>query len=247
VGGFRPAFPGREILQDAEQAMTGLTSGAGIAALLLATAMLAACSTTGGDSGDIAANAQPQAAPITDSSVSSSPLPSRPPSGGRDGSVETANTDPDATDALPPPGAPGPVSGAGAQAGSMPPPAGAAGQASSTGAFVSLNDVGQVSGAPGRNLAGSLSVEKLLGGWTVSSGDAQCRLNLTYTASGDGHYRASAPACQIPILGSVAAWQLTGTQVQLFDGSSHMVGALLLSGNMFIGTLSGGRAISMAG
>jgi hypothetical protein len=123
----------------------------------------------------------------------------------------------------------------------MPPPPG------SSGSFVSLNDVGQVSGAPGRNLSGGLSVDKLLGGWTVSSGNMQCRLNLTYTSTGDGHYRASTPACQIPVLGTVAAWQLSGTQVQLFDGSSHMVGTLLLSGNMFIGTLSGGRAISMAG
>ena len=126
----------------------------------------------------------------------------------------------------------------------MPPPAGQNGSGST---FVSLNDVGQVSGTPGRNLSGGLSVDKLLGGWTVSSGNMQCRLNLTYTSTGDGHYRASTPACQIPVLGSVAAWQLTGTQVQLFDGSSRMIGTLLLSGNTFIGTLSGGRAISMAG
>lgn len=220
--------------------MTGLTSGARIVGLALATAMLAGCSTLGGDSGGIAANAQPQAAPITDSSVSSASLP---PIGGNDGSMQTATTDSGATGALPPPGAPGAAGGT--QSAAMPPAPGA-GQGS-TGSFVSLNDVGQVSNTPGRNLAGGLTVEKLLGGWTVTSGGAQCRLNLTYTAAGDGHYRASAPACQIPTLGSVAAWQLTGTQVQLFDGSSRMVGTLLLSGNMFIGTLSGGRAISMAG
>jgi hypothetical protein len=227
-------------LTDAEQAMTGLRSGARTVGLLLATAMLAGCSTFGDDSG-IAANAQPQAAPVTDSTVSSAALP---PIGGGDGSVRAAPTDTGATGALPPPGTPGEV-GYGAGAMAMPPAPGAT--QGSDGSFVSLNDVGQVSDKPGRNLAGGLTVEKLLGGWTVTSGGTQCRLNLTYTAAVNGHYRASAPACQIPTLGSVAAWQLVGTQVQLFDGSSRMVGTLLLSGNTFIGTLSGGRAISMAG
>jgi hypothetical protein len=220
--------------------MTGLRSGARTVGLLLATAMLAGCSTFGDDSG-IAANAQPEAAPITDSTVSSAALP---PIGGSDGSVRTAPTDSEATGALPPPGAPG-EAGYGAGAAAMPPAPGAT--QGSSGSFVSLNDVGQVPDKPGRNLAGGLTVEKLLGGWTVTSGGTQCRLNLTYTAAANGHYRASAPACQIPTLGSVAAWQLVGTQVQLFDGSSRMVGTLLLSGNTFIGTLSGGRAISMAG
>jgi len=225
--------------------MTGLRSGARIMGLALATAMLAGCSTLGGDSGGIAANDQPQAAPITDSSVSSSSLP---PIGGSDGSMQTATTDSGATGALPPPGVSA-GAGYGTQTGAMAPAPGAASGSSQgpAGSFVSLNDVGQVSNRPGRNLAGGLTVEKLLGGWTVTSGGAQCRLNLTYTSAGNGYYRASAPACQIPTLGSVAAWQLTGTQVQLFDGSSRMVGTLLLSGNMFIGTLSGGRAISMAG
>jgi hypothetical protein len=221
--------------------MTGLTGGVRIVGFMLAAVLLAGCSTFGDDSGGIAANAQPQAAPVTDSSVSSAALP---PIGGSDGSMQTATTDFDATGALPPPGVSG-GAGSGAQAGVMPPAPGA--DQGPTGSFVSLNDVGQVSGKPGRNLAGGLTVEKLLGGWTVTSGGTQCRLNLTYTAAGNGHYRASAPACQIPTLGSVAAWQLTGTQVQLFDGSSRMVGTLLLSGNSFIGTLSGGRAISMAG
>jgi len=231
----------RRCRAEAEQAMTGLTSGVRIVGLLVATAMLAGCSTFGDDSGGIAANAQPQAAPITDSSVSSTALP---PIGGSDGAMQTATTDSGATGALPSGGTAG-AAGYGAPTAAMPPAPGA-GQGSA-GSFVSLNDVGQVSDKPGRNLAGGLTVEKLLGGWTVSSGGVQCRLNLTYTAAGNGHYRASAPACQIPTLGSVAAWQLTGTQVQLFDGSSRMVGTLLLSGNSFIGTLSGGRAISMAG
>ena len=77
--------------------MSGLKSvGAGLTALLLTAVMLAGCSTFG-DGGDIAANAQPQAAPITDSSVSSSSLP---PIGGTDGNVQQANTDPNATGAL---------------------------------------------------------------------------------------------------------------------------------------------------
>lgn len=117
---------------------------------------------------------------------------------------------------------------------------------------MSLDDVGPAPASPGRNLAGGLTVEKLLGGWTVTSGSSQCRLNLTYTATsgapaGASRYRASAPGCQIATLNAVASWQLSGTQVQLFDASDKMVGTLLLSGNRFIGTLTGGQAILMVG
>ena len=100
----------------------------------------------------------------------------------------------------------------------------------------------------GRDLSGGLTVEKLLGRWTVVSGADQCALNLTQTSkTGTSRYRASAPACAVKGLGNVASWTVAGSQVQLFDEGGNMIGALILSGNRFIGTLSGGQGISMVG
>lgn len=116
------------------------------------------------------------------------------------------------------------------------------------GTFVTLDSVGSVPDAPGRDLTGGLTIEKLLGGWTIVSGATQCRLNLTYTSkAGTSRYRASSPGCALPGLSVVASWQLAGSQVQLFDEAGDMVAALILSGNRFIGTLAGGQGISMVG
>mgnify|MGYP000964316155 CR=1 FL=1 len=120
--------------------------------------------------------------------------------------------------------------------------------ANADGSFVSLDSVGSVPAAPGRDLSGGLTIEKLLGGWTVVSGAEECKLNLTYTAkAGTSRYRASTPACNLPGLAVVASWQLAGSQVQLFDENGDMIAALILSGDRFIGTLAGGQGISMAG
>lgn len=100
----------------------------------------------------------------------------------------------------------------------------------------------------GRDLTGGLTIEKLLGRWTVVSGADQCQLNLTQTAkTGTGRYRASAPACGLKGLSVVASWTLTGSQVQLFDENGDLVAALILSGNRFVGTLAGGTGVSMVG
>ena len=116
------------------------------------------------------------------------------------------------------------------------------------GSFVTLDSVGTVPTAPGRDLSGGLTIEKLLGGWTVVSGGQQCKLNLTYTQkTGTSRYRASTPACQLPGLAVVSSWQLAGSQVQLFDENNDMIAALILSGNRFVGTLAGGQGISMVG
>ena len=114
--------------------------------------------------------------------------------------------------------------------------------------FVSLDAVGSVPSTPGRDLSGGLTIEKLLGGWTIVSGSTQCKLNLTYTAkTGTSRYRASTPGCALNGLKVVASWQLAGNQVQLFDENGDIVANLLLSGNRFIGTLAGGQGISMVG
>src|SRR5690606_465909 len=102
--------------------------------------------------------------------------------------------------------------------------------------------------AGGRNLSGPLSIDMLLGGWTASAGGVECRLNLTYTARGaTGRYRASAPGCAQETLASVASWQLLGTQIQFYNAADELIGTLAQSGNRFIGTLSGGTAITLAG
>lgn len=120
--------------------------------------------------------------------------------------------------------------------------------AGTDGGFVTLDSVGSVPDAPGRDLSGGLTIEKLLGGWTIVSGSQQCKLNLTYTAkAGTSRYRASTPGCEMPGLKVVASWQLAGSQVQLFDENGDMIAALILSGNRFIGTLAGGQGISMVG
>lgn len=121
-------------------------------------------------------------------------------------------------------------------------------QTASNGGFVTLDTMGTVPTAPGRDLSGGLTIEKLLGGWTIVSGQQQCKLNLTYTSkTGTSRYRASTPGCALSGLSVVASWQLTGTQVQLYDENGDMVAALILSGNRFIGTLAGGQGISMVG
>jgi hypothetical protein len=118
--------------------------------------------------------------------------------------------------------------------------------ASADGSFVTLDSVGSVPNSPGRDLSGGLTIEKLLGGWTIVSGAEQCKLNLTYTSkAGTSRYRASTPGCQLQGLKVVSSWQLAGSQVQLFDEAGDMIAALILSGNRFIGTLAGGQGISM--
>lgn len=120
--------------------------------------------------------------------------------------------------------------------------------AANDGSFVTLGAPGATPAAPGRDLSSGLTIEKLLGGWTVVSGAEQCRLNLTYTAkAGTSRYRASAPGCTVPGLSVVSSWQLVGTQVQLYDENNDIIASLILSGNRFIGTLAGGQGISMVG
>jgi hypothetical protein len=120
--------------------------------------------------------------------------------------------------------------------------------ANADGSIDAVPPVGALPNTSGRDLAGGITTEKLLGRWTVVSGGDQCQLNLTQTTkSGTGRYRASAPACGLKGLDVVASWQLAGTQVQLFDENGDIIAALILSGNRFIGTLSGGQGISMVG
>lgn len=203
-----------------------------LAALVLGVA-LSGCSSTrfGGTSAS-----RPQEVgsvnPVASSSVQSQTLP---PIGAADGTLTTAQsgllTDPNL-----PSGDPGMVD--------------TTRTANADGSFVSLDDVGAGSTltADGRDLSSPLTASKLLGAWNVVAGADRCRLNLTQTIkTGTQRYRASTPGCAIAPLARVSSWQLAGTQIQLYDDNGAIIGSLLLSGNRFLGTLSGGIAVSMAG
>ena len=147
------------------------------------------------------------------------------------------------TTALPPIGPNGEVQGPTTAL----PPTSTTTQVATTGPLVTAPANG-LPNSSGRDLTGGLTVEKLLGRWTVVSGQDQCALNLTQTAkTGTSRFRASAPACALKGLSTVASWTVAGSQVQLFDDGGNIIAALILSGNRFIGTLSGGQGISMVG
>lgn len=212
---------------------TWIRAGISAAAIGTVALILAGCST-----GRVATRnlSQPeQLQPIQDGAVASTNLPTI----GQSGQTQTAQSGAPATPGQVNPALTGqPVPGGGQPVQT----------ANADGSFVTLDSVGTVPTASGRDLSGGLTIEKLLGGWTIVSGAEQCKLNLTYTAkAGTSRYRASTPGCQLKGLSVVASWQLAGSQVQLFDENGDMIAALILSGNRFIGTLAGGQGISMVG
>lgn len=212
--------------------MTTTASLKTLSALCVAGLLVSACSSANSFSNSQRISSNPQSLPpVQSSTVESSSLP---PLQGQDGQVTNADGN------IMVSGGAGEQSGDPALNGQM--------MASADGSFVSLDDVSGGTTPQGRDLSGGLSPEKLLGAWTVSGDLKTCRLNLTQTTkSGTNRYRASAPNCAIPTLALVSSWQLAGNQVQLYDEGGNIVGALQLSGNRFIGTLSGGIAATMEG
>lgn len=85
------------------------------------------------------------------------------------------------------------------------------------------------------------------GAWNVVAGSATCRLNLPLTAkTGTNYYRASAPGCTVPQIASVTGWQQVGSQLQLYDENGNIAAFMAPSSGRYIGTISGGQAVSMA-
>jgi hypothetical protein len=85
------------------------------------------------------------------------------------------------------------------------------------------------------------------GAWNVVSGTATCRINLPRTAkTGTTYFRASAPGCTVPQIASVTGWQQVGSQLQLYDENGNIAAFLAPSSGRYIGTISGGQAISMS-
>ncbi len=217
--------------------MSSRRAGVSIAVLAAVAIALGGCASSGIRTANIATES---ITPIQNTPVASSNLPAI----GEDGQVQTAD--------IGTPGQPTDLEQPAALDPALPPAVDQLGQpvqvASTDDSFVTLDAVGAVPNTPGRDLSGGLTIEKLLGGWTIVSGAEQCKLNLTYTAkTGTSRYRASTPGCGLAGLKVVASWQLVGTQVQLFDEAGDIIASLILSGNRFIGTLAGGQGISMVG
>jgi len=50
----------------------------------------------------------------------------------------------------------------------------------------------------------------------------------------------------VPQIASVTGWQKVGSQLQLYDDNGNIAAFLAPSGGRYIGTVSGGQAISMS-
>ncbi|NMA99565.1 MAG: AprI/Inh family metalloprotease inhibitor [Phyllobacteriaceae bacterium] len=85
------------------------------------------------------------------------------------------------------------------------------------------------------------------GAWNVVASGQTCRLNLPLTSkTGTNYYRASAPGCTLPQIASVTGWQQVGSQLQLYDDNGNIAAFLAPSAGRYIGTMSGGQAVSMS-
>lgn len=200
-----------------------------VAAIVVVLFGAAACT---GTSSRVATIAEPQTLPpVANSTVTTSTLPPI----GADGQITQ-------TAALPASG--DPMLAGQTNPGALPTDLGG----NPGGSIQTLDPLGAPPSSTGRMIGPGFTVDNLLGVWTVISGADQCQLNLTKTAKqGTSRYRASTPGCAMPGLSVVASWQLAGSQVQLFDEAGDIVGNLLLSGDRFVGTLVGGRGVSMVG
>ncbi|MCX2724416.1 protease inhibitor Inh/omp19 family protein [Roseibium salinum] len=85
----------------------------------------------------------------------------------------------------------------------------------------------------------------LLGGWKVASAGDNCMAFMTLT-SWSGGYRANTRGCTAPVLAGISAWDLSGNQVVLKDGSGVTVAQLYSSApGQFSGQTSTGAPISL--
>lgn len=85
----------------------------------------------------------------------------------------------------------------------------------------------------------------LLGGWKVSSAGDNCMAFMTLT-TWSGGYRANTRGCSSPILSGISAWDLSGNQVVLKDGTGVIVAQLYSSApGQFNGQTSTGVPISL--
>ncbi|WP_417668428.1 protease inhibitor Inh/omp19 family protein [Roseibium sp.] len=104
-----------------------------------------------------------------------------------------------------------------------------------------------VAAAPAAEPAGALDIGRsdMAGGWKISSAGDNCMAFMALTAWSGG-YRANTRGCASPLLSGVAAWDLTGKQVVLKDGSGGVVAQLYAtSAEQFNGQTANGAPISL--
>lgn len=86
----------------------------------------------------------------------------------------------------------------------------------------------------------------MLGGWKISSGSANCMLFMTLT-TWSGGYRANTRGCSDSTLAGIAAWDLSGRQVVLKDGTGATIAQLYgAGGERFNGQTVGGMPVSLS-
>jgi hypothetical protein len=95
----------------------------------------------------------------------------------------------------------------------------------------------------GSGTDGNLGRTDLLGGWTITSGTDSCQLFMTLT-SWTGGYRASTKGCNSPLLKSISAWNLQGSNVILAGAGGAPVATLASSGNNRFDGQAGGQGVS---
>ncbi|MDB5614630.1 MAG: hypothetical protein JWQ22_2283 [Devosia sp.] len=201
------------------------SSALGVAALAV---VLAACQSTGSNTAGLNRIGAPtQLQPVQNSTVQQGTLPAI----GATGTVAPGLSGQPVLGGVP-------TQTAMASPGMMTPGLGATTTANAGGSFVTL---------PGAQpVAGGISAGPE-GVWNVAAGAASCRINLPMTAkTGTSYYRASAPGCTVPQIASVTGWQQVGSQLQLYDDNGNIAAFLAPSSGRYIGTISGGQAISMA-
>lgn len=86
----------------------------------------------------------------------------------------------------------------------------------------------------------------MLGGWKIASGSSNCMLFMTLT-TWSGGYRANTRGCNDSTLAGIAAWDLSGKQVVLKDGTGATVAQLHgMGGERFNGQTVGGMPVSLS-
>ncbi len=101
--------------------------------------------------------------------------------------------------------------------------------------------------APVAEPAGALEIGRsdMAGGWKITSAGDNCMAFMALTAWSGG-YRANTRGCSTPLLSGIAAWNLSGKQVSLKDGSGNIIAQLYAtSAEQFNGQTSTGAPISL--
>lgn len=208
--------------------MRGSLSAVGVAAIAV---VLAACQSTGSNTANLNTIGAPsQLQPVQNSTVQQGTLPAigatGTPAPGLSGQPVLGGVPTQTAMATPGMTTPGMTS----------PAMGTTAPAAPGSSIVSLN----------QPMAGGVSTGPE-GTWNVVAGSATCRINLPMTAkTGTSYYRASAPGCTVPQIASVTGWQQVGSQLQLYDENGNIAAFLAPSSGRYIGTISGGQAVSMS-